>query len=143
MNKTIINQAIEIFTKLATAIFLFSSIYIAFFTGTESTVQIKYIWAVLLISFVLTVGRIPFFNDERFSKNALIIWNIIYFIGANFVVLATGFFMNWFSLKSPATILGMELTFIAVSIVVCFSIYISIKHSKQKLNNQLKKIKEI
>ena len=143
MNKTIINQAIDMFTRLVTAIFIFSSIYISFFGGIESVVQIKYIWAVLIISLVLTAGRIPFFNDEGYSKNALIIWNIIYFIGANFVVLATGLFLNWFSLKYPATIIGMELTFIAVFLVVWFSIYISIKHSKQKLNDQLKKIKEI
>lgn len=142
MNKNILDQFIEMFAKLTTAIFIFSSIYISLFVGFSETLSVKYIWGVLFVSFIISVARIPFFYEKERSKLQYVILNIVYFFVTNSVVLLTGFFLHWFTLEKPETIIGMEITYIAVFAVVWGLIYISIKHSAQKLNEQLKKIKQ-
>lgn len=142
MNKNILNQFFEMFTKLTTVIFIFSSVYISIFVGFNDSLSVKYIWGVLFVALVISVARIPFFSEKERSKRQFLILNIIYFLITNAVVLATGFILHWFTLENPATIIGMEITYVLVFATVWFLIYISIKHSAQKLNDQLKKIKQ-
>jgi len=140
MNKSKLSFFIVMFSILATAIFIFSSVYTVCFAGLDAVLSVKYIWGVLGISFVLTLAYLPFLSE--LSRTAYIIWNIVYFLFADFIVLLTGFFLGWFSLKHPVTIIGMEITFVVVFVTVWVTTYISIKHSAQKLNEQLKKIQK-
>lgn len=141
MNKSVIEQWFDMFVKLVVTIFLFSSIYILIFMGIEAEVSIKYIWGVFGISLSLSLARIPFFYEWNMGKFAVIVFNVIYALFANAVVLFVGSFLRWFNFKQPATIIGIEITFVLVFVVVWLIIWISMKHSEQKLNNQLKKIK--
>ncbi|MCQ2591732.1 MAG: DUF3021 family protein [Treponema sp.] len=141
MNKSILNQFIDMFSKLSTAIFFFSSIYIAIFVGFDGGLSVSYIWGVLALSFIICLARLPFCFDKEMTKKKYILWNVFFFIFANIVVLVFGFLLGWFNLKAPATIIGMEITYIAVSIVIWVLICMSMKHSADKMNQQLKKIK--
>lgn len=142
MNKSKFNFLLDMFAKLSTAIFLFSSIYIAIFNGIEKSMSVTYIWGVLAQAFLLTVAYIPLIPETEFSKKRLLIINICYFIFADIVVLGFGLFLKWFSISHPVTIIAMEITFVVVFVVVYSIMYISAKSSAAKMNEQLKKIKQ-
>lgn len=142
MNKTKLNFLLDMFAKLSTAIFLFSSIYIAIFNGFEKSMSVTYIWGVLGQAFLLTVAYIPLIQEKEITKKRFLIYNICYFIFADLVVLGFGLFLKWFSLKHPVTILAMEITFVVVFAVVYMIMYFSAKSSAAKMNEQLKKLKQ-
>lgn len=142
MNKSKISFLIDMFAKLTTAIFLFSSLYIAIFNGINTSISFSYIWGVLGLSFLLTVAFIPLIPEKEISRKRLLICNICYFIFADVVVLGFGLLLNWFSLQHPVTIVAMEITFIVISIAVYLIMYFSAKNSAAKMNEQLKKMKQ-
>lgn len=83
MNKSKISFLIDMFAKLTTAIFLFSSLYIAIFNGINTSISFSYIWGVLGLSFLLTVAFIPLIPEKEISRKRLLICNICYFIFAD------------------------------------------------------------
>ena len=101
----------------------------------------KYIWGVLAISLILSAAYLPLYSD--LSKKAYIIGSVIYYVFADCVVLGVGLLLGWFRLEVPASIIGMEITFVVVSVSVFFIEYLSIKHSTHVLNDQLKKIHDM
>lgn len=142
MKKSNISFLIDMFSKLSTAIFLFSSIYIYIFSGLERIMSVTYIWGVLAQAFLLTVAYIPFRTEKEMSKRRLLISNICYFIFADLVVLGFGLLFKWFTLDHPITIIAMELTFVVVFIVVYLVMYLTAKSTVSKMNEQLKKLKQ-
>lgn len=140
MNKTKFNLFIDLFSKLTTAIFIVSSIYSFCFRGMNGVFSLKYIWGVLGLSFMLSALRMLFFIESEQSKKKVIVYNVLYFVLADIVVLLFGFFFEWFSFENPATLIGMQITFVTVSVIVWFSVYCSLKHSADKMNKQLKKL---
>lgn len=138
MNKSKISYFLTMFSIMVTAILIVSSIYIYCFRGMAYVLNVKYVWSVLGLSLGLSLGYLPFLSD--LSRRAYVIWNIVYFFIADFIVLLVGFIQGWFSLARPSTIIGMEITFVLVYVIVWIVILISMKNSTQKLNDQLKKI---
>ena len=54
MNKDILMRFFDRFAIITTVIFLFSGIFIAVFWGTSTEIHLSYVFAVLIISFVLS-----------------------------------------------------------------------------------------
>lgn len=142
MNKIRFKFFIDLFSKITTFSFIFSSLYILIFAGLESNFSVRYVWGILGQAFVLALAYLPFVTEKEISKKKYLIGNILYFAFADFVVLGFGFFMGWFSLKRPATVIAIEINFILVFIVVWLIMYLSAKNSAAKMNEQLKKLKQ-
>lgn len=142
MRKSKIGFFIDIFAKLSTAIFLFSSIYIYIFNGFVKFLSVSFIWGVLAQAFILSIAYMPLIPEKELSKKRYLLCNILYFIFADLVVLGFGFFFEWFSLNRPVTIIAMEITFVVVSMVVYLLMYLSAKNSAAQMNEQLKKLKQ-
>jgi len=129
------------FAKLATAIFLFSSIYILVFVGMGARVPLRYIWGVLGISAVLSLAKVLLFPERELPARQFVFRTVFYAVFCNVVVLAVGFWLNWFTLKAPVTLIGMEICFFAVLIVMYVYMYLSAKYNAAKMNEQLKKMR--
>lgn len=142
MNKSKLNFLIDLFAKITTVSFIFSSIYIFIFAGLETAFSVKYVWGILGESFILSVAYLPFVTEKEMPRKKYLICNILYFIFADLVVLGLGLYMGWFSLKRPATFIGMEINFVSVFVVVWAIMYLSAKNSATKMNEQLKKLKQ-
>lgn len=141
MNKSKLNFFIEMFSKLTTAILLYSSVYIFCFNGFDATLGVAYIWGVLGISLLLSVAYLPFLNE--LSKKAYVIWTIVYALFANAVVMGVALLLGWVSVKVPSSIIGMEIVFIVVYAVVWFFMWLSLKRSAQVLNEKLKEVQKV
>jgi len=142
MNKTRMSFFIDMFSKLTTAIFLFSSIYIYIFNGFQKNLSVKLIWGILAEAFLITLGYLPFVTEKEIPKTRYLILNILYFIFTDLVVLGFGFYFGWFSIRHPITIVAMEITFVITYAVVYLIMYMSVKRSAEKMNEQLKKMKQ-
>lgn len=142
MNKIRLRFFIDMFSKLTTAIFIFSSIYIFLFAGFEKILSVKLIWGILAEAFLITLGYLPLITEKEMSKVKYLVSNILYFIYTDVVVLCFGFYFGWFSVRHPITIVAMEATFVITYAVVYVVMYLSVKHSADKMNEQLKKLRE-
>jgi len=142
MNKTRFNFFIDMFSKLTTAIFLFSSIYIFLFNGFQKNLSVKFVWGILAEAFLITLGYLPLVTEKEMPKSRYLIFNILYFIFTDLVVLGFGFYFGWFSIKHPITIIAMEITFVITFAVVYLIMFMSVKRSTKKMNDQLKKLKQ-
>lgn len=142
MNKTRLRFFIDLFSKITTFSFIFSSAYILIFAGLETTFSVRYVWGILGQAFVLAAAYVPFVTEKEISKKKYLIYNILYFLFADLVVLGFGFYLGWFSLKRPATIVAMEINFILIFFTVWVIMYLSAKNSATKMNEQLKKLKK-
>ncbi len=130
------------FSKIASMIFLFSTIYIEFFWGARTCLETSYLITVLGLSLFYAVLRIPFMFQDTFSKMKLLAANIIYFAIINATVMLAGYHLEWFNKNSTKSIIGLEATIVLVYIIVTMSYYIKDSNLAEKMNKILKSRKE-
>ena len=132
-----INIMLMIFTRVVTAIFLIASIYITFFFGNERVMASTDIWAIMFIGFVSAVCYLPFLLEINYSKIAMVILQVIYFLIINAVTLITGAFRGWFTFKNPVNAISFEAVIICVYVIVMIVSYIIDSDSAKKMNQKL------
>jgi hypothetical protein len=142
MNTKKIQLFFDVFARIAATIFLFSSIYIAVFFGTDVVLRISYIWGVLFISLAATIGRIPFFTDKEISKTKMLAGNIIYVIFLNILVMVSGYYLEWFHPGENKMIIGLEITIFVVYASVMVLSYLADLKTAKKITEKLKNRKE-
>lgn len=140
--KQILKQFLQQFTIITTAIFLFSSIYIALFWGLTTTLDIYYLWGVIVIGAVCAALWIPPYLDRELSKVQTIVFTSLYLFFTNILVLYIGAKLGWFCLDNTIMIIGMEGTILTVFFIVNFVTYSMDLKSADMMNAQLKRRRE-
>ena len=133
-----INTLISIFTRVVSAIFVFTSIYLACFVGFSATFKLKDILFILLIGLISAVCYLPMLGDRTFSKAQMLALQIGYFLVINIVVLVTGYFLTWFCFEDKASFIAFEGVIIAVYLIVMFVSYKVDSGSAEKMNKRLR-----
>lgn len=133
-----INTLISIFTRVVSAIFVFTSIYLACFVGFSATFKLKDILFILLIGLISAVCYLPMLGDRTFSKAQMLALQIGYFLVINTVVLVTGYFLAWFCFEDKASFIAFEGVIIAVYLIVMFVSYKVDSGSAEKMNKRLR-----
>ena len=133
-----IKLLLDIFARISASIFLFSSIYISLFWGVQTDINLSYIWGVLFISLAATIVRIPFFSDKEISKTKMLVYNVLYFLFVNILVLVIGYKLEWFYLNERKMLWGIEITIIVVYICVMVISYMFDYQIAEKMNEKLK-----
>lgn len=133
-----INTLISIFTRVVSAIFVFTSIYLACFVGFSATLKLKDILFILLIGLISAVCYLPMLGDRTFSKAQMLALQIGYFLVINTVVLVTGYFLTWFCFEDKASFIAFEGVIIAVYLIVMFVSYKVDSGSAEKMNKRLR-----
>ena len=133
-----INTLISIFTRVVSAIFVFTSIYLACFVGFSATFKLKDILFILLIGLISAVCYLPMLGDRTFSKAQMLALQIGYFLVINTVVLVTGYFLTWFCFEDKLSFIAFESVIIAVYLIVMFVSYKVDSGSAEKMNKRLR-----
>lgn len=136
--KSKIYALFTVFTRVCTFSFIFSSLYILIVFGRYSLLNLNYIWGILLISFVSTVGYIPFLSEKELSKVYLILARVIYFILIDASVLFVGYYLQWYMIQEIKTVVGIELSVIASLICIETVSFILDKNKAKSMNEKLK-----
>ena len=76
-------------------------------------------------------------KEDEFSKGKLIALRILYFLIINFLVLAVGYKLDWFSFGNIKMLAGMELTFVVVFFIVMLVEYLKGLQEAKKMNLQI------
>lgn len=142
MRKETFMRIFELFSIITTLIFFFSGIFIAIFWGTKTRLDLSYIFAVILLSFVLSSIYALIESDEKMSGRKRLIMNIVFFVIVNASVAVTGFFLEWFNFHNIKMLVGFEFT---ILIVYGFSMIFSWNIDKSiadRMNDRLKHFSE-
>ncbi len=132
-----ISILISIFSKVVTAIFLFTSIHHVILYGLTTVFRIQDILFILLIGFLSALLYLPFLFENNFSKGMMIILQAAYFIAINAIVLFIGFKQNWIRFSSSSSIIGLELIIIAVYVITMLVSYKIDFNTAEKMNQIL------
>ena len=131
-----ISRLINLFCAITASIFIFSSIYIWIFWGIDVSLPLAYIFGVLFIGLASTLAYIPLLSDKEFSKRAMVVMNTLHFLFVNATVLATGYFLEWFSAR---TLPALEITIVVVYAAVNVISYFASDREAKRLTELLKK----
>jgi hypothetical protein len=142
MNRKLLSILLDVFARIATCIFIFSSIYITIFWGPHTDIGISYVWGVLFIALVCTLARIPLLFTDTFSKTKIIVSNIVYFVFVNVLVIAVGYYLQWFDPSQRKMIVGIEITIFVVYLMVMVVSYLLDLQTANKMNKKLQNRKE-
>ncbi len=138
-----INAMISVFSRVVCGIFIFASIYTAFFSGFNRAVfSVKDVCAIFVIGLVSAIGILPLLADKPLSKTALIIYQIIYFLIINATALGAGAILGWFNLKNKILVISFEIVVIAVYACVMLISYRLDTNEADKMNQKLRERKE-
>lgn len=140
MNRDLLVRTFDLFTRITTMIFLFSGIFIAVFWNPSAKIQLSYIFAVIILSLVLSVFHIPLDVDEKMSKRKTVILNILFFCIVNVSVAVVGFYLEWFNLENKAMLAGFEITILAVYFGATAITWFFDRNVANKMNDRLKEI---
>ena len=132
-----INILISIFTRVVSAIFVFTSIYLACFVGFSAKFDLLDIIFILLIGLVSAVCYIPMLGDKNFSKAKMLVLQIVYFLVINTVVLVTGYYLTWFCFQDKASFIAFEGVIVAVYLIVQLVFYKLDSGAADKMNKKL------
>jgi hypothetical protein len=138
MNKKFLSVFLDVFARIATCIFIFSSIYITIFWGPHTDIGVSYVWGVLFIALVCAIARIPLFFADTFSKIKTIVCNIVYFVFVNALVITVGYHLHWYDPLQRKMIVGIEITIFAVYLMVMVVSYLYDLQTADKMNKKLR-----
>lgn len=133
-----INILISIFTRVVSAIFIFTSMYLACFVGPSAIFRLSDILFILFIGLISAVCYLPLLSDRTFSKTKMLVMQIIYFLIINTVVLVTGYFMKWFCFEEKLSFFAFEGVIIAVYLIVILIFYKLDSGAAEKMNKKLR-----
>lgn len=140
MNRDLLVRTFDLFTRITTMVFLFSGIFIAVFWNPSAKIQLSYIFAVIILSLVLSVFHIPLDVDEKMSKRKTVILNILFFCIVNVSVAVVGFYLEWFNLENKVMLAGFEITILAVYFGATAITWFFDRNVANKMNDRLKEI---
>ena len=132
-----INILISIFTRVVSAIFVFTSIYLACFVGLSAKFGLLDIIFILLIGLISAVCYIPMLGDKTFSKAKMLAMQIGYFLVINTVVLVTGYFLTWFCFEDKVSFIAFEGVIVAVYLIVMLIFYKLDSGAADRMNKKL------
>ncbi|MCR5188243.1 MAG: DUF3021 family protein [Treponema sp.] len=136
-----ISILISIFSKVVSAIFLFTSIHHVVLYGLTTVFRMQDILFILLIGFLAALLYLPFLFENNFSKVMMIILQAAYFLLINAIVLFIGFKLDWIRFSSSSSIIGLELVIIAVYVITMLVSYKLDYNTAEKMNDMLEKRK--
>lgn len=136
------SRAFNMFAWISTMIFFFSGIFIALFWGPHTKLSLDYIFAVLSMAALFALVGTPLFNMEKAGKRKMAVLQTSYFLFVNAVVVATGFFLKWFTMENKAMVAGFEVTIIFVYAVLTIILHINGRMTANKMNQRLKNLPE-
>ena len=128
----------QIFMQIVTFVTLGASIYITVFIGADGVISMKVLWQILGVSALCALWSFLLFSKEELSKKEMLVRKIIHFLMIDVTVLVCGFWFGWFFLSDWRTIVGMELTIIAVYIAVAATDYHMYHRESEEMNRRLK-----
>ncbi len=93
------------FVYVVTAVVFGSVVYITIFWG-DSTLGVKLLWEILLVSFLCSLGTL-LYPEKKASKKVIWLCRALHYVMVNAVVLGCGIWFEWFYADNLPMVFGM------------------------------------
>lgn len=140
--KGIISQIINIWTRVTTLIFLFSTILMKYTNPELTFIPITDILYIILIGIISGLAFLIYYIPKNPGKKMMLFLEICYFLIINITVMFFATKLNWINIVSKSSIFSMELLIIVIYVIVKALFFIFDFREANKMNNLLQKRKE-
>ncbi len=124
------------FVYVVTAVVFGSAVYITVFWG-DSTLGVKLLWEILLVSFLCSLGTL-IYPEKTVSKKVIWLLRILHYVLVNAVVLGCGIWFEWFYADNLLMVLGMLFLIAVIFVTASFFLWKRAAHTAELMNERLK-----
>lgn len=124
------------FVYVVTAVVFGSAVYITIFWG-ESTLGVKLLWQILLVSFLCSLGTLMY-PEKQTGKKVLWLLRALHYVLVNAVVLGCGIWFEWFYADNLLMVLGMLLLIAVIFVTASYILWKRASHAAELMNERLK-----
>jgi len=135
-----LKEAMKYFFMITVLILIAATIYISVFYGPGASVQVIFLWQILLVSFLSSLSRMMFYARENRTlgrKEYWFRWFLCYGY-VNVVNLGFGLCFGWFDVSSLPMLAGMLVCILLVFLTVALVVYLVDSKTTQEINQKLK-----
>ena len=135
----IFKETMKYFFLITVLILIASTVFISVFYGPDASVQIVFLWQILLVAFLSSLSRFFFCtrgNRTIGKKEYWLRWVLCYAY-VNLVNLGFGIWFGWFELSSLPMVLGMLLCILCVYLIVAVAVYWVDTGTSREINRKL------
>ncbi len=134
-----LKETLKYFFVITVLILIAATVYISVFYGPEASVQVVFLWQILLVSFLSSLSWLMFYtrkNRMLGRKEYWLRWGLCY-VYVNVVNLGFGIWFGWFELSSLPMVVGMLLCILIVYLTVAVAVYLVDTRTTQEINQKL------
>ncbi|MBD5478040.1 MAG: DUF3021 domain-containing protein [Lachnospiraceae bacterium] len=124
------------FVYVVTAVVFGSAVYITIFWG-DSTLGVKLLWEILLVSFLCSLGTL-IYPEKTVSKKVIWLLRTLHYVLVNVVVLGCGIWFEWFYADNLLMVLGMLFLIAVIFVTASFILWKRAAHTAELMNERLK-----
>lgn len=124
-----------VFVCVTTCVLFVSAVYITIF-WPQTTLGVEILWQILIVSFLSSLG-IYIYPDREVSKRTEILLTIVHYIETNVLVLACGFWFEWFYVDNLGMVIGMVIVIALVFLTVSVAVQLRAKQLAALMNERL------
>ena len=142
MNKLfhLLHYLFEIFSRIVTGVTFVTAVYIVIFWGDDTNLSVAILWQILLVSALCSLGTLLLYNyeEKNISKKSMFLRTCIAFAYVNVIVLASGWYFQWFSFQNWEMVAGMEVCIIGVFLSITIISMLTAQKTADAMNARLK-----
>lgn len=132
-------ETMKYFLMITVLILVASSVYVSVFYGFDASVQVCFLWQIMLAAFLSSFSRLMFYTKNNRSLGKTEYWFrwFLCYAYVNVVNLGLGFFFGWFEISNLPMVAGMLLSILLVFLAVAVIIYMVDSKTSEEINQKL------
>jgi len=133
------NETMKYFFMITVLILVASSVYVSVFYGFDASVQVVFLWQIMLAAFLSSLSRLLFYTRHNRTMGKAEYWiRWIFCYGyVNVVNLGLGFLFGWFDISNLPMVAGMLLCILLVYLTVAIVVYLVDSRTTEEINQKL------
>ena len=135
----VFNETMKYFFMITVLILIASSVYVTIFYGADASVQVVFLWQIMLAAFLSSLCRLLFYTRQNRTMGKTEYW-VRWFLCygyVNVVNLGLGFLFGWFDMSSLPMVAGMLLCILLVFLTVALVVYLVDSRTTEEINQKL------
>lgn len=133
------NETMKYFFMITVLILIASSVYVSVFYGVDASVQVIFLWQIMLAAFLSSLSRLLFYTRQSRTMGKTEYWIrwILCYGYVNVVNLGLGFLFGWFDVSNLSMVAGMLLCILLVYLTVAVVVYLVDSKTTEEINRKL------
>jgi len=135
----VLNETMKYFFMITVLILIASSVYVSVFYGSDASVQVIFLWQIMLAAFLSSLSRLLFYTRQNRTMGKAEYW-VRWFLCygyVNLVNLGLGLWFGWFDVSNLPMVAGMLVCILLVFLTVAIGVYLVDSGTTKEINQKL------